>query len=102
VDERVKTYILDIVFATRQPQEYKLDFGRLIRLGASPRASVGILCAARAHAFLKGRGYVIPEDVKKVAPDVLRHRFLLSYEGEAEGVRADEIIGRILQTVPAP
>jgi len=102
VDERVKTYILDIVFATRQPQEYKLDFGRLIRLGASPRASVGILCAARAHAFLKGRGYVMPEDVKKVAPDVLRHRFLLSYEGEAEGVHADEIIGRILQTVPAP
>jgi MoxR-like ATPase len=102
VDERVKTYILDIVFATRQPQEYKLDFGRLIRLGASPRASVGILCAARAQAFLKGRGYVMPEDVKKVAPDVLRHRFLLSYEGEAEGVRADDIITRILQTVPAP
>jgi len=102
VDERVKTYILDIVFATRQPQEYKLDFGRLIRLGASPRASVGILCAARAQAFLKGRGYVMPEDVKKVAPDVLRHRFLLSYEGEAEGVRADDIIARILQTVPAP
>jgi len=102
VDERVKTYILDIVFATRQPQEYKLDFGRLIRLGASPRASVGILCAARAQAFLKGRGYVMPEDVKKVAPDVLRHRFLLSYEGEAEGVRADDIITQILQTVPAP
>jgi MoxR-like ATPase len=102
VDERVKTYILDIVFATRQPQEYKLDFGRLVRLGASPRASIGILCAARAHAFLKGRGYVMPEDVKRVAPDVLRHRFLLSYEGEAEGVRPDEIIGRILQTVPAP
>jgi MoxR-like ATPase len=102
VDERVKTYILDIVFATRQPQEYKLDFGRLIRLGASPRASVGILCAARAQAFLKGRGYVMPEDVKKVAPDVLRHRFLLSYEGEAEGARADDIIARILQTVPAP
>jgi MoxR-like ATPase len=102
VDERVKTYILDIVFATRQPGEYKLDFGRLVRLGASPRASVGILCAARAHAFLKGRGYVMPEDVKRVAPDVLRHRFLLSYEGEAEGVRPDEIIGQILQTVPAP
>jgi MoxR-like ATPase len=102
VDERVKTYILDIVFATRQPQEYKLDFGRLIRLGASPRASVGILCASRAQAFLRGRGYVMPEDVKKVAPDVLRHRFLLSYEGEAEGVRADDIIARILQTVPAP
>ena len=69
---------------------------------ASPRASIGILCAARAHAFLKGRGYVIPDDVKGVAADVLRHRFLLSYEGEAEGVTADEIVRRILQTIPAP
>jgi MoxR-like ATPase len=102
VEERIKTYILDIVFATRRPEEYRLDFGRLIRIGASPRASIGILCAARAHAFLKGRGYVIPDDVKGVAADVLRHRFLLSYEGEAEGVTSDEIIRRILQTIPAP
>jgi MoxR-like ATPase len=102
VDERIKTYILDIVFATRSPEEYQLDLARLIRFGASPRASIGILCAARAQAFLKGRGFVIPDDVKKIAPDVLRHRVLLTYEAEAEGVRAQDIIERILQKVPAP
>jgi MoxR-like ATPase len=102
VDERVKTYILDVVFATRNPAEYRLDLGRLIRYGASPRASIGILGAARAHAFLRGRGFVIPDDVKRMALDVLRHRILLTYEAEAEGMRAEDIIGRILQTVPAP
>jgi len=102
VDERIKTYILDIVFATRSPEEYRLDLGRLIRFGASPRASIGFLCAARAQAFLKGRGFVIPDDVKKVAPDVLRHRILLTYEAEAEGIRAEDLAERILQTVPAP
>ena len=102
IDERVKTYILDIVFATRNPEEYHLDLSRLIRFGASPRASIGILCAARAQAFLKGRGFVIPDDVKKVAADVLRHRILLTYEAEAEGIRAEDLVERILQTVPAP
>ena len=102
IDERVKTYILDIVFATRSPEEYRLDLSRLIRFGASPRASIGILCAARAQAFLKGRGFVIPDDVKKVAADVLRHRILLTYEAEAEGIRAEDLVERILQTVPAP
>jgi MoxR-like ATPase len=102
VDERIKTYILDIVFATRSPEEYHLDLGRLIRFGASPRASIGILCAARAHAFLKGRGFVIPDDVKKVAPDVLRHRILMTYEAEAEGMRAQDLVERILQKIPAP
>jgi MoxR-like ATPase len=102
VDERVKTYILDIVFATRNPEEYRLDLSRLIRFGASPRASIGILCAARAQAFLKGRGFVIPDDVKKVAADVLRHRILLTYEAEAEGIRAEDLVDRILQKVPAP
>ena len=102
VDERIKTYILDIVFATRSPEESRLDLKRLIRFGASPRASIGILCAARAHAFLKGRGFVVPDDIKKVAADVLHHRILLTYEAEAEGVRADDLVQRILQTVPAP
>jgi MoxR-like ATPase len=102
VDERIKTYILDIVFATRNPAEYRLDLAKLIRYGASPRASIGILCAARAHAFLRGRGFVIPDDIKRVAPDVLRHRILLTYEAEAEGIRSEDIVGRILQTVPAP
>ncbi len=102
VDERIKTYILDIVFATRMPEEYKLDLGRLIRFGSSPRASIGILCSARASAFLKGRGFVIPDDVKRTAPDVLRHRILLTYEAEAEGIRSEDLIERILQKVPAP
>jgi MoxR-like ATPase len=102
IDERIKTYILDVVFATRNPEEYQLDLGHLIRFGASPRASIGILCAARANAFLKGRGFVIPDDVKKIAPDVLRHRILLTYEAEAEGIRAEDLVERILQKVPAP
>ena len=102
IDERVKTYILDIVFASRNPQEYQLDLARLIRFGASPRASIGIMCAARAYAFLKGRGFVIPDDVKKVTPDVLRHRILLTYEAEAEGIRAEDLVERILHKVPAP
>lgn len=102
VDERVKTYILDIVFATRNPEEYHLDLSRLIRFGASPRASIGILCAARAQAFLKGRGFVIPDDVKRVASDVLRHRILLTYEAEAEGIRAEDLVERVLQKVATP
>jgi MoxR-like ATPase len=102
VDERVKTYILDIVFATRSPEEHKLDLKNLIRYGASPRASLGILCAARARAFLAGRGFVIPDDVKSAAPDVLRHRILLTYEAEAEGMSAERIVGTILNRIPAP
>jgi MoxR-like ATPase len=102
VDERIKTYILDIVFATRSPQEFRLDVGKLIRFGASPRASIGILWAARAAAFLKGRGFVVPDDVKRIARDVLRHRLLLTYEAEVEGIKPDDIVDRILSTVPAP
>ncbi len=102
VDERIKTYILDIVFATRHPEEHRLNLGKLIRFGASPRASIGLLCAARAHAFLRGRGYVVPDDVKRVAPDILRHRLLLTYEADAEAVKAEDIVQRILGTVPAP
>jgi MoxR-like ATPase len=102
IDERVKTYVLDIVFATRVPEDYHLNLNRLLRFGASPRASIGIFCAAKAHAFLRGRGFVIPEDVKSVAPDVLRHRILLSYEAEAEGMRSDHIVQKILGTIPAP
>ncbi len=102
VDERIKTYILDVVFATRNPADYGLDLGRLIRFGASPRATLGILSAARGQAFLKGRGFVIPDDIKRVAPNVMRHRILLTYEAEAEGIRADDVIAHILQTVPAP
>jgi len=102
VDERIKTYILDIVFATRNPEDYRLDLRKLIRFGASPRASIGILAAARARAFLDGRGFVLPDDVKRVAPDVMRHRLLLTYEAEAEGMKSDDIIAQILRSVAAP
>jgi len=102
VDERIKTYILDIVFATRNPEDHHLDLRSLIRVGASPRASLGILAAARARAFLSGRGFVLPEDVKKIAPDVLRHRLLLTYEAEAEGMTSDDLTAKILGTIPAP
>jgi MoxR-like ATPase len=102
VDERVKTYILDVVFATRYPQDYKLDIGNLVRFGASPRATLSLYAAARAHAFLRGRGFVTPEDVKKIAPAVLRHRILLSYEAEAQNCTPDTVIERILQTIPTP
>jgi MoxR-like ATPase len=102
VDERIKTYVLDIVFATRRPDEVRLDLGKRIRFGASPRASIGLVAAARAQAFLEGRGFVLPADVKKVAPDVLRHRILLTFEAEAEGLTADDCISRILGTIPSP
>ena len=102
VDERIHLYILDIIFATRSPQDLQAELANLIRFGASPRASIGILCAARARAFLKGRGFVLPEDIKLISADVLRHRVLLTYEAEAEGITTDDIVQRILEKVPAP
>ena len=102
IDERIKEYILSIVFATRDPAEFGLNIGDLIEYGASPRASLYLVQAARAHAFIRGRGYVTPEDVKSVGPDVLRHRIILSYEAEAEDVKTEEIIQRIFDTVEVP
>lgn len=102
VDEKIKNYILDIVFATRDPAQYKLDLKPYIRYGASPRATLNLTLAARAHAFLQGRGYVTPQDVKSIAPDVLRHRVIVSYEAEAEDLRPDDIVSRILNTLPVP
>ena len=102
VDERIKDYIVEIVMATRQPAEKKLDIGPLIRFGASPRATLALTWASKAHAFLKGRGYVIPEDVKTIGTDVLRHRLILSYEAEAEEVTSDEIVRRIFDAVEVP
>lgn len=101
MDERIKDYIVQLVFATRQPQEYKLDKG-LIQFGASPRATIYLAQAARAHAFLKGRGYVTPEDIKSVGMDVLRHRIILTYEAEAEEVTTEAVIGRIFEAVAVP
>jgi len=102
VDNRIKDYIVEIVFATRRPEEYKLDIKGLIQFGASPRATVFLTVAAKAHAFIRGRGYVTPEDVKSIAFDVLRHRIILSYEAEAEDVTTEQIIQRVLDTIEVP
>ena len=103
VDERVKRYIVSLVVATREPQGFGLDLGGLIRYGASPRATIGITLAAKAWAFLHGRGYVTPQDVKAVAPDVLRHRVAVTYEAEAEQVdRRGDRQRRILDHVAIP
>ena len=103
VDEKVKDYILNLVFATRYPKEYKLDnLAPYILYGASPRASIFLTKAAKAYAFLTGRGYVTPEDIKEIGPDVLRHRILLTYEAEAENVTTEDIIEKLFTTVEVP
>lgn len=103
VDDRVKNYIIDVVFATREPEARGLrDLAPLIEYGASPRASIALNLAARAHAFLRHRGYVTPEDVKAIGPDVLRHRVLLSYEAEAEEVTSEDVVRRVFEVVEVP
>jgi MoxR-like ATPase len=101
-DPRVKQYLTDVVRATRTPVEYGLDLAGLIQYGASPRATLALFRAAKAHAFLAGRGYVAPEDVKQMAPDVLRHRVLTSYEAEARDVTPDQVVRQVLDTLPVP
>jgi MoxR-like ATPase len=102
VDDKVKGYIVDLVQATRRPGEYGLELTGLIQYGASPRATIALGRVARAQAFLDGRGYVTPQDVKSAAPDVLRHRLLVSYEAEAEELKAEDILTRILDKLPVP
>ncbi|GHV37377.1 magnesium chelatase subunit I [Bacteroidia bacterium] len=103
IDEKITNYITDIVFATRFPSEYKLDkFKDLISFGASPRASINLALAAKSYAFLKRRGYVLPEDVRAICHDVMRHRIGLSYEAEAENITTEEIINEILNTIEVP
>ena len=103
MDQKIVDYIVDVVRATREPQTIGLhDLKPLIAYGASPRASIYLAQTARAHAFLRGRAYVIPEDVKAMAPDVLRHRVLLTFEAEAEDVTSDGIIAKILEAVHVP
>ncbi|MDD4736099.1 MAG: MoxR family ATPase [Kiritimatiellae bacterium] len=102
LDDKIKEYILSIVFSTRNPANYKLDLADYIRYGASPRATINLTIAAKAHAFLQGRGYVTPQDVKSIAPDILRHRLIISYEAEAEELTADDLIKRILNELPVP
>jgi MoxR-like ATPase len=98
----LKEYIVDLVRATREPGRYDLDLGPMLELGASPRATVALVRAARGHALLSGRDYVTPHDVKRLALDVLRHRIIISSEAEAEGLSADEILGRILERIQVP
>lgn len=103
IDERIEQYIADIVFATRYPEQYKLnEMKNYISFGGSPRASINLALAARANAFIKRRGYVVPEDVREVAADVLRHRIGLSYEAEAANIKADDIVKEILNKVEVP
>jgi len=103
VDNKVIDYIVQLVFASRKPQDYKLDeIAGFIQYGASPRATLALTQAAKAYAFLKKRHFVIPDDVKAVAPDVLRHRIILTYEAEAENIATDDIIHKLLRILPAP
>jgi len=102
VDDKIKDYIVDLVLATRNPKAARLDLNGYIQTGASPRATINLTLAARAAAFLDGRGYVTPQDVKKLAPDVLRHRLAVSYEAEAENITSEDIIQKILDTLPVP
>jgi MoxR-like ATPase len=103
VDEKIKDYILDLIFATRHPGQNGLsNLQSLIAYGASPRATIFMVMAARAHAFLKGRGFVTPEDIKQVAPDILRHRVIISYEAEAEEVTSTDIVQMILDHIEVP
>jgi MoxR-like ATPase len=103
VDEKIKNYILDLVFATRDPEAYKLGSRKhLIAYGASPRATIALAQAAKAYAFLNGRGYVTPEDVKSIGPDVLRHRVLVSYEAEAESLTSEDVVRFLFEAVEVP
>ena len=102
IDDKVKDYIVDIVCATRSPETYKLPLKGLIQLGASPRATIALTLTAKAHAFLRGRGYVTPQDVKSIGMDVLRHRVAITYEAEAEEKTSEDIIKRIFDELPVP
>jgi MoxR-like ATPase len=103
MDEKIEQYIIDIVFATRNPEEYGLKkFNDLISFGGSPRASINLALAAKAYAFIKRRGYVIPEDVRAICKDILRHRIGVTYEAEAENITSEQIIDEILNHVEVP
>jgi len=102
IDDKVKDYIIDLVFATRNPDEYNLDLKRYIEYGASPRATIYLTLASKAHAFIQGRGYVTPQDVKSIGMDVLRHRVIITYEAEAEDMTSEDVVQRIFDEVEVP
>jgi MoxR-like ATPase len=102
VDDKIRDYVVRVVFATRSPDQYQLDLKRYIQFGASPRATIALTLAAKAWALLQGRTFVTPQDIKSIGPDVLRHRIILTYEAEAEGITTDFIIKKIFNTIPVP
>lgn len=102
MDEKIKDYIINIVFATREPETYGVDIKDYIQFGASPRATLALTIAAKAHAFLEGRGYVTPQDVKSIGLDVLRHRIIISYEAEAEELTSDDVVQKIFDEIEVP
>ena len=102
IDEKIKDYIVNIVLATRDPQKYKIDLGNFINYGASPRATIYLAVAAKAHAFIQQRGYVTPQDVKSIGMDVLRHRVIISYEAEAEDKTSEDVIQTIFDNIEVP
>ena len=102
LDDKIKDYIIDLVFATRDPTAYDIDVQRFIQYGASPRATLSLTVAAKAYALLQGRGYVTPQDVKSIGPDILRHRVIITYEAEAEELTADNVLEHIFDGVPVP
>ncbi len=103
MDEKIEKYIIDIVFATREPEKYRLnELTNLIQYGASPRAGIYLILASKAYAFIQGRGYVTPQDVKSIGPDVLRHRVIISYEAEAEEKTSEDIVKRIFEEIEVP
>ncbi|MGH7978956.1 MAG: AAA family ATPase, partial [Limisphaerales bacterium] len=102
VDDKVKDYIVDLVCATREPDKYRIAVDEFIQLGASPRATIALTLAAKAFAFLKGRGYVTPQDVKSIGMDVLRHRVAITYEAEAEEKTSESVIQKIFDELPVP
>ncbi|MCX6881759.1 MAG: MoxR family ATPase, partial [Verrucomicrobia bacterium] len=102
MDDKVKDYIVDVVCATRSPGDYNLDLKDLIQMGASPRATIALTLASKAHAFLRGRGYVTPQDVKSIGMDVLRHRITVTYEAEAEDKTSESIVQKIFDELPVP
>lgn len=102
VDEKIKNYILDIVFATRNPEQYNLKIKDFIEYGASPRATIYLTLAAKAHAFLRHRGHVIPDDVKAIGPDILRHRVIITYEAEAEELTSEDVVKQVFDQIEVP
>jgi MoxR-like ATPase len=102
VDPKIRDYIVDLILATRDPEQYKLKLGQYIQFGASPRATISLTLAAKAWALMQGRAYVIPQDLKEIGMDVLRHRVIPSYEAEAEEISSEDLVSSIFDAVPVP